>query len=394
MRSRSRRFLILISFSIFVATTAFTRQGSPTPTGLFFYNVGAAEGTIDRFGKNFWEVFDELNENEAAFSRFLLSIAEEPLSEKQIADRSALSRALVERFISQLSDIRVIVKDEQGRWATTLPVITDRQMGAIRKDVTPMASGVARYMKREMPRLETLYAREKSPLDPPWDKVTHLIIDKLIIDGTFHLAIQRGEQPGRKHRNVTSAFFLEWGENFSMFGTNWYPFNRDGDQREVYVLHGGVLERHAISLLLTEMNRYRRDQDFVSMLFKITPDGGINSLTDQEKSMLRSLKWVTGERLLVPTVQADTIKSLRPLMEKIGKEAADVAFEHFSDLTESFTDSPYSKFSEESEDYIQVCYHVLMGVLIEQLEVEGVVSPIPRPVPEHFGSYLVFGKVF
>lgn len=110
--------------------------------------------------------------------------------------------------------------------------------------------------------------------------------------------------------------------------------------------------------------------------------------------MLRALKWVTEERLLVPTVQAATIKSLRPTLEKIGNEAAEVAFEHISDLTESFIDSPYSKFSEESEDYIQVCYHVLFGVLIEQLEIQGVVSPIPRPVPEHFGVYLVFGKLF
>jgi hypothetical protein len=389
MRNRNCRFLILLSFSVCVTTTAFARQGSPTPTGLLFYTVGEAEGIIDRFGKDFYEVLDELNENEAALGRFLLSIAEEPLTEKQIEERSAISRFLVKRFISQLSDIKVILKDEQGRWATTLPVITDRQMRAIRKDITPMASSVARYMKREMLKLEPLYGREKSPFDPSWEKVTHLLIDKFIIDGTFHSAIQRGEQPGRKHRNTTPAFFLEWGENFSLFGTNWYAFNQDGDQREVYILHGGVLDRHAIS-----MNRYRGDQDFASILFKITPDGGINSLADQEKSTLRSLQWVTEERLLVPAVQAETIKSLRPTMEKIGNEAAEVAFEHISDLTQSFTDSPYSKFSEESEDYIQVCYHVLFGVLIEQLEVQGVVSPIPRPVPEHFGAYLVIGKVF
>ena len=114
MRNRSRRFLILLSFSVCMATTAFTRQGSQTPAGLLFYSVGGAEGIIDRFGKNFYGVLDELNENEPAFGRFLLSIAEKPLSEKQIIERSAISQSIVERFISQLSDIKVIIKDEQG----------------------------------------------------------------------------------------------------------------------------------------------------------------------------------------------------------------------------------------------------------------------------------------
>jgi hypothetical protein len=110
--------------------------------------------------------------------------------------------------------------------------------------------------------------------------------------------------------------------------------------------------------------------------------------------MLKDLEWIAEESLLVPIVQANTIKSLWPMMEKIGHDAAEVAFERFSDITDSFAGSPYSEFSDGSDDYVQVCYHVLFGVLIEQLVENGVVSPIPEPVPEYFGVYFVFGKLF
>jgi hypothetical protein len=397
MMNKYCRLFFIFLFASYLLTTSIARQGNskPKPTSVRFWTVGGADGIVERFGTNFYDVLDDLDRNKDAFDHFLLAIAEGPLMEKQIVEKSALSESRVEHFISILGDIRVIKKDEKGRWATTLPVITDNQMKVIRNDVSPMAYSIAQYMKKEMHQLETLYEQKKTPPDPSWEDVSHLLIDKFIIDGTFHSGILKlerkraGEAPEKQNTHTTPAFFLEQGNNFSSFGTNWYPFTRGDDQREVYVLHGAVFDRYVIA-----MNEYRGNRDFGSVLFKITPEGDLHSLTDDEKAMLGHLEWIAEERLLAPIVHADTIKSLWPTIEKMGIDAAEVAFEHFSDILDSHGDSPYSQFLDGSDDYIQVCYHVLFGVLIEQLVESGVVSPIPEPVPEYFGVYLIVGKVF
>jgi len=253
-----------------------------------------------------------------------------------------------------------------------------------------MAKSVAQYLKKEVHQIRTLYDKEKSPLDPSWDDISHLIVSKFIIDGTFHSHLNRlkGESDDQI-KGVIPAYIRQKGEYNSNFGCNWYKFNEGDDQREVYVLHGAILDRYDIA-----MNKYRGDQHFSAGLFKISPEGGIGSLTDQEKEMLRNLDWITHDRLLVPIVEAGTIKSLWPAMENIGKDAAEVAFAQFADITGSYRKSTYSKFLDYDEDYIQVLIHSLFGLTIEHLVGSGTVSQIPETVPESFGVYFVFGKLF
>ena len=135
-------------------------------------------------------------------------------------------------------------------------------------------------------------------------------------------------------------------------------------------------------------------QHFAAGLFKISPEGGLDYLTDREKEMLRDLDWILGDHLLIPIVKAATIKSLWPAMENIGRDAAEVAFAKFTDITDSYNKSTYSKFLDNKEDYIQVLIHSLFGLTIEHLVRSGTVSQIPEPVPESFGVYIIFGKLF
>jgi hypothetical protein len=360
---------------------------------LRFYIVG--NEIKERFGPDFYKALDRLRGDKAQFDEFLLTIADRPLTKNQILERSGLTQSQVEYFIINLDSYNLIKKYNQNRWATTLPVITDNQMKIIRKDLAPMADSVAQYLKKEIHPIRTLYEKVKSPMDPSWENISHLIISKFIIDGTFHSNLNRlkresdaSERDSRK-MSVIPAFFLQKGGNNSNFGCNWYKFNEGDDQREVYVLHGAVLNRYNIA-----MNKYRGDQHFSAGLFNISPEGGIHSLTDREKEMLRNLDWISGDRLLVPIVKASTIKSLQPAMENIGRDAAEVAFAKFSDITDSYNKSAYSKFLDYNEDYIQVLIHSLFSLTIERLERRGTVSQIPKPVPESFGVYLVFGKLF
>lgn len=359
-----------------------------------FWTVGSG-GIEARFGTNIYQAFDSMRRNTGQLDEFLFTIAEEPLTINQIQERSGLTQSQVEYFIVNLDSCNFIKKDDQNRWATTLPVITDRQSKIIRKDLAPMANSVAQYLMKEVPQIRTLYDNVKSPVDPSWEDISHLIIDKFIIDGSFHVNVNRlkresnvSELDNRK-MSVIPAYLVQKGENYSKFGCNWYKFNEGDDQREVYVLHGAVLDRYHIA-----MNKYRGDQHFSAGLFNISPEGGIDSLTDREKEMLRDLDWISGDRLLVPIVKAGTIKSLQPAIENIGRDAAEVAFAKFSDIIDSYNKSTYSKFLDYDEDYIQVLIHSLFGLTIEHLVRNGTVSQIPETVPESFGVYIVYGKLF
>lgn len=359
-----------------------------------FWTVGSGDINA-RFGTKIYQALDSLRGNTGQLDEFLFTIAEEPLTMNQIQERSGLTQSQVEYFIDKLDSCHFIKKYNQNRWATTLPVITDNQMKMIRKDLAPMANSVAQYLKKETDQIRTLYDKVKSPLDPSWEDISHLIISKFIIDGTFHSNLNRlkrerdvSERDNLK-MNVIPAFLLQKGENFSNFGCNWYKFNEGDDQREVYVLHGAIFDRYDIA-----MNKYRGDQHFSACLFNISPEGIIHSLTDREKEMLRELDWISGDRLLVPIVKAGTIKSLQPAIENIGRDAAEVAFAQFTDITDSYNKSTYSKFLDYTEDYIQVLIHSLFCLTIEHLVTSGTVSQIPETVPESFGVYIVSGKLF
>ncbi|MBN1270777.1 MAG: hypothetical protein JXB26_00770 [Candidatus Aminicenantes bacterium] len=364
-------------------------------TELGFWTVG--DGINERFGTNIHQTLDKLRGNTSQLDEFLLTIADQPFTKTQILERSGLTPSQVDYLITNLVSFRLIKKDNQGRWATVLPVITDNQMKTIREDLETMAENVARHLQKEIHQMITLYNRVKSPPDPPWEDINHLFVDKFIIDGTFHRSInnlrleQKSEirEPDEKQQTTSEAFFFEYGKNFSTFGTNWYAYNEGGDQRDVYVLHGALFDRYDIA-----MNKYRGDEHFAAVLFNITPEGGIHSLTHQEKVMLQDMDWISNDRLLVPIVKAETIKRLWQAIEEMGKDAAEVAFSHFTDITDSYKKAPHSKFLDSDEDYIQVCIHVLFGLIIEHLEKNGVVSPIPHPAPESFGVYVVFGKLF
>jgi len=359
-----------------------------------FWTVGSGDINA-RFGTKIHQELDRLRENRGQLDEFLFAIAEEPLTKNQIQERSGLTQSQVEYFIANLDSCNIIKKFNQNRWATTLPAITDNQMKMIRKDLSPMANSVAQFLKKETHRIRTLYDKVKSPLDPSWEDISHLIISKLIIDGTFHVNLNRlrresdVSEPDSRKMSVMPAFLLQIGENFLNFGCNWYKFNEGDDQREVYVLHGAVLDRYDIA-----MNKYRGDQHFSACLFSISPDGGIDFLKDREKEMLRDLDWISGDRLLVPIVKAGTIKSLLPALENTGRDAAEVAFAKFTDITDSYNKSTYSKFLDNDEDYIQVLIHSLFGLTIEHLIRSGTVSPVPETVPESFGVYFVFGRLY
>ena len=81
-------------------------------------------------------------------------------------------------------------------------------------------------------------------------------------------------------------------------------------------------------------------------------------------------------------------------LEKIGNDAAEVVFENFSVIMDSYQKSSFSKESEGAGDYIQVCYHLLFSGIIKELIKLEVIPPIPYPTPNYFGVYITIGSFF
>lgn len=370
-------------------------QSNPEHGPLRFWTVGGSDGLTKRFGAGFSQTLSALAKNEDELDRILLAVAEQPLSSGQIADRSALPLSRVQHVVSELASIGLMRKYREDRWATTVPVVTDRVMKGMKEDMAPLADRVAQAIAKKAAQARNEYARVKTSSDPPWEDLAHLVIDKFLIDGTFHRSIgiletERGIRAlYSESQQHLPAFYLEQGKSFSTFGTNWYPFRSADRKREVYVLHGAILDRFVIRL-----NAYREDKTLLSALLKMGPSSGLSTLSDQEKDLLRELQWTDKDRLLVPVVEARTLKSILPVIERMGREAAEVAFENFSTISGSFERSPYARFMDAEGDYIQICYHTLFSLILDRLVELGALPAIPKPVPEHFGVFIILGQVY
>lgn len=364
-----------------------------THSELNFYIVGGNQGKIKRFGTDVSQSLGEFSDKDA-FRNFLFALANKPLYKDQIIQTSGLPESKVEDLITFFQSVNVIKKEEH-KWVTTLPIITDQEMKVLKENLAPLAYKVSQTMKPDISEIKAQYEKVKSAAAPSWKEVAHLIIDKFLVDGTFHGSIEDLEDEKGIHeyynesQKALPAFFIEEGKNLTIFGCNWYPFLKKNTQREVYVLHGTLLERYKIPL-----NQYKTSPHLSSALFRISLEEKKVSFSDQERELFQNLGWIENDQFLVPVLDASTVRTLRPLIDKAGKDAAETVFSNYAVILDSFDNSPYSQFLDAAGDYIQVCYHALFCLIIDNLIEETLLPPIPKPVPDHFGVYITLGSVF
>ncbi len=374
--------------------TACTQSSQPmaeTPD-LKFWTVGNSEDWKVRFED--FSFYAELKQDKTARDGFLYALAEQPLSKQDIIQQTGLTEAKVETLLDQCRAINWI-KESEGKWATAIPVISDSQMVFIKERLQPLALKLAEQIKSTKEKLKVLYEKEKTPSDPAWDEIPHLVIDKLLIDGTFHAAIGdlEKEMTGKKFytemQKILPAFILEAGEQAAHFGCNWYRFEHSGAVKEVYFLHGTFMDRHTIPL-----NPYRGDPEFAALLAKISPTGDYSELSPAEVAILKKLDWIVNNRFLIPIIQADSIKPLIPLLRQMGQEMAVTVFTEYDVFIDAFNDSPYSDFLEGAGDYFQACYHIMFALVIDTLIDESILPPPPQPVPDSYAVYITLGSVW
>jgi hypothetical protein len=399
MNEKSVLYLLILFLILFLLSSALpstARQASQQEqSSLTFLIVGGRDGFAKRFGEvtPFRQLFYSSDKKKMA-ENVLLRIACQPLSKEQIIIQSGLSEDEFEEISSLLLSLNMITSKD-GTWATTLPVLTGREMAALRQKLSSLADKMAAATSSLVPQIKNLYDQNRLPSDPKWEETVHLFISYFLLD-TFLLRFLSAleEEKGFKQyysesQKILPAFFLEFGENFTNFGCNSYSFKGNENNQSIYVfvLHGTLFERIQISL-----NKYEKNPDFSSALFKLIPQEGKPSLSDQEIKILEDLGWLENDKLKVPMINSRIRGHLTPLVAKAAASTAEVVFENFNIILDTFNDSPYSKFLDGAGDYIQYSYHALMYLTIKKLIQQGILPAIPKPLPEYSGTYVLYSS--
>jgi hypothetical protein len=391
---------VLLSFFIFsllfssVPLTA--RQAAQQDQDkLTFLIVGSRDGFIRRFGEitPYRQLFYSPDKKNMA-EKVLLSIACQPQSKAQIIIQSGLTEDEFEEISSLLLSLNMI-SSKGGTWTTSLPVFTGLEMAALRQKLSPLADKMADITANSVLQIKDLYDQNRLSSDPKWMETAHLFISYFLLD-TFllrSLGTLEEKKGFRRYysekQQIIPAFFLETGENFTNFGCNSYSFKGTENNQSifVFVLHGTLFGRIQISL-----NKYENNPDLSSALFKLIPEEGKPSLSDKEKKILENLGWLENDELKVPMINSRIRASLTPPLAKAAESTAEVVFENFDIILNAFNESPFSRFLDGAGDYIQYSYHVLMYLTIEKLIRQGILPVIPKPLPEYFGSYILYSS--
>jgi hypothetical protein len=393
MREKPVSF-ILISF-ILSSTLSLTglQASQQEQDRLTFLIVGGRDGFIERFGEvtPFRQIFYSSDKKKLA-EKMLLSIACKPLSKEQIIQQSGISEDEFEEISSLLLSLNMI-STKNGTWATNLPVLTGREMAALHQKLSPLADKIAEATSSSISQIKNLYDQNRLSSDPEWEETAHLFISYFLLD-TFLLRSLSTLEENKGFRQYYSekqkiipAFFLEAGENFTNFGCNSYSFKGKENNQNIYVfvLHGTLFERIQISL-----NKYEKNPDLSSALFKLILKEEKPSLSEQESRTLNDLGWLENDELKVPMIDSRIRTPLTPPLAKAAESTAEVVMENFDVILNAFQSSPYSKFLDGAGDYIQHSYHILMYLTIEKLIQQGILPAIPKPLPEYFGTYVLY----
>lgn len=358
-----------------------------------FWTVG--DGFRERFGESAYKKLSTLRENKYEFNCLLQSLAFETQTKQEILDNCSISPSWLNQAIDTLISINFLEKSNNSEYYTKVPVMTDAEMKRIQESLKPIASRVADKIREHVPDIKQIYYKTKSESDPNWDYISHLVIDKYLIDGCFHhgLTILEQENGIKKYysqdQKKVPVFFLESGSEYGPFGVNWYGFKNKNTERNVYILHGALFKR-----LHIPFNQYGRKKDFSEVFLRIHSNGSLEDLTEEEIQIFRNLGWVDHDKLVLPFIRTSSLKTFKNDLENLGNQAAEIVFKNFSVILNSFENSTYSKYSQGAGDYIQVCYHILFSGIIKELIETDVIPPIPDLLPDSFGVYITMGSNF
>ncbi|MFC2107276.1 hypothetical protein ACFLRY_02955 [Bacteroidota bacterium] len=401
MKSRLKKiYALIVILCIFNLTTPISQDCSgqeviiEKTNDFNFWIVG--NSAKPRFGEHWYSMLEELQLYKDDFNCLLKTIATEPHTVEEILAHCEMSPTWLSLAIDSLEIHNFLEKSGNSEIYSKIPILTNSEMKRVQESLRPIARNVAEIIKEDIPMIMQLYNELKTNDDPKWKDIAHLVIDKILIDGRFHRGLvvlerERGfKDYYSKAQREIPAYFMESGSQYGTFGVNWYRIKGQGTTRDVYFFHGGPLKRYEFSF-----NEYGHKKYFEEIFHRVKTNGSLEELTDDEIQIFKDLGWVLNDTLAIPFIQAYSLKVLyNNILKELGNKAANIVFERFSVILDSYAQSPYSAFSDGAGDYIQVCYHLLFASIIYELIELEALPPIPEPCPDYYGVYVTIGSFF
>lgn len=386
------KVFILFALTVCIIVPEVWSQVVEPEKSFSFWTVGnSARG---RFG-DWYPMYSELEKNEELLFCLLNELAGKQATIDEILTSCEFERTLLNNAIDSLLKHNFIGRLDDGALYSKIPVMTHGEMKLLQSSLKPIAERVAKCIDQEIISTVEVYNRSKQISDPEWEDISHLVIDKFIIDASFHHGMTTLEKENGYKKYYSDeqkdipAFFLQNGSIYGTFGVNWYGIKGSEQERHVYVLHGAPFKRFDIPF-----NKYGRSENFADIFHRISNDGGLERLNNDEIKIFSDLGWVKHNTLTIPFIQAESIRIIKDQVEKIGIKASKLVFEDFSVIMNCYEDSAHSNYSSGAGDYLQVCYHLLFSSIIEELIELGTLPAIPEPVPEDIGVYVTIGSFF
>jgi len=398
MKLRTIKYIILIVMTCLASCNQKRESPIQEPESVPHFGFHMTGGDfVPRFGKTWYSVLDSLYQDGDGFNCILQTIATEPKTKEDISADCGLSAQWVNNAVDSLVAHNCFGITAGQKYYSKVPVFTKETMKKMLVDLKPISESVAVCINRWLPLIKKEYSENKLPTDPEWDDIAHFVLDKLILDGQFHQGLVKLEREEGFKRYYSEdqikvpTWFKEYNSPYGTYGCNWYSFkSKNSTTMDIYYMHGSPLMRFSFPL-----NKYRNSKEFYHAILKVGLDGSLEELNMQEKEILEALGWTRENKVPIPIISAGSLKSLfENTLREVGLESANIVFDNYNVILESYKNSPYSDFSEGAGDYIQVCYHLLFNGIANELVQLGATAPFPQPVPEYYGIYITIGSIF
>ena len=111
-----------------------------------------------------------------------------------------------------------------------------------------------------------------------------------------------------------------------------------------------------------------------------------------EVNVLVDLGWVKLEngvvQLNLPVIRGVDKKPLTRLVIDVSKEVSKVIIDNVNEIVESCKEFNYCQYLEGLGDYLQMAYHILIGLTVKRLIEENVLPKIPFKVALNWGVWM------
>jgi len=344
-----------------------------------FFCVGDSLYLKDRFGADPDELLMKAENN-----MIMLALADCPRTLEELCNELNTRREDVEQGLEILLAAR-LVKRVDDKYATTIPVISNKKAASIARYLKGLVDRLARYLEENVDRLEGAFMRTELSRNYSWEEVAHIVVDALLMDFSFLNCVEEQLLEKGLYKDWTEDqllipyFGLELGVHQVNLGVNSYLLNGYG----VSIMHATFIDRDPP---LPEIIRtVSEGKKHICKLLEGTPP---QKLPEGLLKMGLVKLQKGGVTLKVPVVNAKDREVITETVLSLGYELAEIFMSDYNVVRRSFDELGYSKWLKGIGDYAELIFHQVMGLTVLELMRREILPPVPEKAPACWGTWL------